>query len=128
MRIGRYAFGRPIASYQAIKHKLADMYVKNTLARSNAYFGAWALNSRFSTGACRWRRPRPGSAARRPTTTRPRKTFRHTVAWVTPGSLTASSITGGRSCSQSVIGSESAVAAAADYRLSIQVAGVDESA
>ena len=43
--MGRYAFGRPIASYQAIKHKLADMYVKNTLARGNAYFGAWALNT-----------------------------------------------------------------------------------
>jgi alkylation response protein AidB-like acyl-CoA dehydrogenase len=43
--MGRYAFGRPIASYQAIKHKLANMYVKNTLARSNAYFGAWALNT-----------------------------------------------------------------------------------
>ena len=43
--MGRYAFGRAIASYQAIKHKLADMYVKNTLARSNCYYGAWALNS-----------------------------------------------------------------------------------
>ena len=43
--LGRYAFGRPIASYQAIKHKLAEMYVKNTLARSNCYFGAWALNT-----------------------------------------------------------------------------------
>lgn len=43
--LGRYAFGRPIASYQAIKHKLANMYVKNTLARSNCYYGAWALNS-----------------------------------------------------------------------------------
>jgi alkylation response protein AidB-like acyl-CoA dehydrogenase len=41
----RYAFGRPIASYQAIKHKLADMYVNNELARSNAYFGAWALST-----------------------------------------------------------------------------------
>ena len=41
----RYAFGRPIGSFQAIKHKLANMYVKNTLARSNAYYGAWALNS-----------------------------------------------------------------------------------
>jgi len=41
----RYAFGRLIASYQAIKHKLADMYVKNELARSNAYYGAWALNT-----------------------------------------------------------------------------------
>jgi alkylation response protein AidB-like acyl-CoA dehydrogenase len=43
--LNRYAFGRTIASYQAIKHKLADMYVKNELARSNAYYGAWALNT-----------------------------------------------------------------------------------
>ena len=43
----RFAFGRPIGSLQAIKHMLADMYVSATLARSNAYFGAWAL----STGA-----------------------------------------------------------------------------
>ena len=39
----RYAFGRPIGSFQAIKHKLADVYVANELARSNAYYGAWAL-------------------------------------------------------------------------------------
>ena len=45
--MGRFAFGRPIASFQAIKHKLAHAYVKNTLARSNCYYGAWAL----STGA-----------------------------------------------------------------------------
>ena len=43
--MGRYAFGRVIAGYQAIKHKLADMYVKNQVARSNAYYGAWALNT-----------------------------------------------------------------------------------
>jgi hypothetical protein len=41
----RYAFGRLIGSYQAIKHKLADVYVKNEVARSNAYYGAWALNT-----------------------------------------------------------------------------------
>ncbi len=41
----RYAFGRVIGSYQAIKHKLADMYIKNQVARSNAYYGAWALNT-----------------------------------------------------------------------------------
>ncbi len=41
----RYAFGRPIASFQAIKHKLADMYIANTLARSNCYYGAWALST-----------------------------------------------------------------------------------
>jgi acyl-CoA dehydrogenase len=40
----RYAFGRQIGSYQAIKHKLADMYVKKELARSNAYYGAMMLN------------------------------------------------------------------------------------
>lgn len=40
----RYAFGRLIGSYQAIKHKLADMYVKKELAKSNAYFGAMMLN------------------------------------------------------------------------------------
>jgi alkylation response protein AidB-like acyl-CoA dehydrogenase len=39
----RYAFGRPIGSFQAIKHKLADIYVATELARSNAYYGAWAL-------------------------------------------------------------------------------------
>jgi acyl-CoA dehydrogenase len=43
--LGRMAFGRPIGSFQAIKHMLADMYVSATLARSNAYYGAWALTS-----------------------------------------------------------------------------------
>jgi len=40
----RYAFGRQVASFQAIKHKLADMFVAKELARSNAYYGAWALS------------------------------------------------------------------------------------
>ncbi|MXZ56581.1 MAG: acyl-CoA dehydrogenase [Gammaproteobacteria bacterium] len=39
----RYAFGRPIGSFQAIKYKLANMYVKHTLARSNCYYGTWTL-------------------------------------------------------------------------------------
>ncbi len=41
----RYAFGRPIASFQALKHKMADMYIATTLARSNCYYGAWALDA-----------------------------------------------------------------------------------
>ncbi len=41
----RYAFGRSIATFQAVKHKLADMYVAVTLARSNCYYGAWALST-----------------------------------------------------------------------------------
>jgi len=41
----RFTFGRPIGSFQAIKHKLADIYVALELARSNAYYGAWALGA-----------------------------------------------------------------------------------
>ena len=41
----RMAFGRQIGSFQAIKHMLADMYVSATLARSNCFYGAWALSS-----------------------------------------------------------------------------------
>jgi acyl-CoA dehydrogenase len=44
--LDRMAFGRPIGSFQAVKHILAEMYVAATLARSNGYFGAWALASR----------------------------------------------------------------------------------
>ena len=54
----RYAFGQPIGVNQAIKHKLADMYVKNEIARANAYYGAWAL----STGAAEL--PEAAAAAR----------------------------------------------------------------
>jgi alkylation response protein AidB-like acyl-CoA dehydrogenase len=44
----RMAFGRPIGSFQAVKHMLADMYVSATLARSNCYYGAWALATEAS--------------------------------------------------------------------------------
>ncbi|MBI5940226.1 MAG: acyl-CoA/acyl-ACP dehydrogenase [Caulobacterales bacterium] len=43
--LDRMAFGRPIGSFQAVKHMLADMYVAATLARSNAYYGAWVLST-----------------------------------------------------------------------------------
>jgi acyl-CoA dehydrogenase len=43
----RCAFGAPIGSFQGVKHRLADMYVKIELARGHALYGAWAL----STGA-----------------------------------------------------------------------------
>lgn len=50
----RYAFGRQIGSFQAIKHMLADCYVALELARSNCYYGAWALaagSDRLTTAA-----------------------------------------------------------------------------
>ena len=37
----RIQFGRPIGSFQAVKHKLADMHVDVESARSAAYFGLW---------------------------------------------------------------------------------------
>jgi alkylation response protein AidB-like acyl-CoA dehydrogenase len=46
--LDRIAFGRPIGSFQAVKHMLADMYVSATLARSNCYYGAWALSTNSS--------------------------------------------------------------------------------
>jgi alkylation response protein AidB-like acyl-CoA dehydrogenase len=46
--LDRIAFGRPIGSFQAVKHMLADMYVAATLARSNCYYGAWALSTNAS--------------------------------------------------------------------------------
>jgi len=41
----RKAFGRQIGSFQALKHKMADIYAAIELARVHAYYGAWALSS-----------------------------------------------------------------------------------
>jgi alkylation response protein AidB-like acyl-CoA dehydrogenase len=37
----RQQFGRAIGSFQAIKHKLADVFVRVESARSAAYYAAW---------------------------------------------------------------------------------------
>ncbi len=47
----RRAFGRTIGSYQGIKHKLADLYNANQLARVHGYYGAWALAADAATPA-----------------------------------------------------------------------------
>ena len=39
----RLQFGRPIGSFQAVKHRLADMLVDAEHARSTAYHAVWAL-------------------------------------------------------------------------------------
>jgi acyl-CoA dehydrogenase len=43
--LGRYAFGRPIGSFQALKHRIADLWCDIELTRSNCYYGAWALSN-----------------------------------------------------------------------------------
>jgi acyl-CoA dehydrogenase len=54
----RKVFSRPIGSFQAIKHKLADMLCLVEVARSNAWFAAWSLTN-DPAGA-----PAPPAAAR----------------------------------------------------------------
>jgi alkylation response protein AidB-like acyl-CoA dehydrogenase len=71
----RIQFGRPIGSFQAIKHKCADMLLE-----------VEAGAQRSSTTNCR-RSPRsPRPTARRPTSTPPPRTSRSTVASASPGS------------------------------------------
>jgi alkylation response protein AidB-like acyl-CoA dehydrogenase len=40
----RVAFGRPIGSYQGVKHKAADMLVEVENAKSLTYYAAWAVD------------------------------------------------------------------------------------
>jgi alkylation response protein AidB-like acyl-CoA dehydrogenase len=41
----RHQFGRPIGSFQAIKHKCADMLVQVESAKSAAYYAGWAASA-----------------------------------------------------------------------------------
>jgi len=53
--MGRFAFGRPVASFQALKHRMADLYCKIQIALSNGYYAAWALsegNAELPVAAC----------------------------------------------------------------------------
>src|SRR5262249_16756289 len=51
----RVQFGRPIGSFQAIKHKCADMLLEVESAKSAAYYAAWCaaeLNDELPEVAC----------------------------------------------------------------------------
>jgi alkylation response protein AidB-like acyl-CoA dehydrogenase len=47
----REQFGRAIGSFQAVKHRLADVYVQVQAARSAAYYAAWESASTEPTAA-----------------------------------------------------------------------------
>ncbi|MEV6115085.1 acyl-CoA dehydrogenase family protein [Streptomyces sp. NPDC052109] len=63
----REQFGRPVGSFQAVKHRLADVYVAVQAARSAAYHGAWAASAPLSASpsagmpAAPARLPSPGA-------------------------------------------------------------------
>ena len=47
----RQAFGRPIGSYQGVKHRAADMLVDVENSKSITYYAAWALDEGVAGGA-----------------------------------------------------------------------------
>lgn len=59
----RRAFGRVVGSFQAVKHRLAEIFAQIEIARAHAYYGAWAM----ATGAAEL--PRAAAAARLSATT-----------------------------------------------------------
>jgi len=42
--MSRFAFGRPVASFQALKHRMAELFCAIQIAQSNGYYAAWALS------------------------------------------------------------------------------------
>ena len=44
----RVAFGKPIGSYQGVKHKCADMLVEVENAKSLTYYAAWAVDEKHA--------------------------------------------------------------------------------
>jgi alkylation response protein AidB-like acyl-CoA dehydrogenase len=46
----RQAFGRPIGSYQGVKHKAADMLVDVENSKSITYYAAWAMDEGVPEG------------------------------------------------------------------------------
>ncbi|PJJ02612.1 alkylation response protein AidB-like acyl-CoA dehydrogenase [Streptomyces sp. 2333.5] len=59
----REQFGRPIGSFQAVQHRLADLYVRLQAARSAAYYAAWSAGSNGSGAAGADGAAEPGAAA-----------------------------------------------------------------
>ncbi|MFE7271222.1 acyl-CoA dehydrogenase family protein [Streptomyces sp. NPDC057623] len=59
----REQFGRPIGSFQAVKHRLADVYVAVQAARSAAYYASWAATPSRGAGGVDMRLRRLGATS-----------------------------------------------------------------
>ncbi|MEU8992238.1 acyl-CoA dehydrogenase family protein [Streptomyces sp. NPDC048558] len=59
----REQFGRAIGSFQAVKHRLADVYVQVQAARSAAYYAAWAATPPGGAGRVDMRLRRAGATS-----------------------------------------------------------------
>ncbi|HWP65294.1 MAG TPA: acyl-CoA dehydrogenase family protein [Candidatus Limnocylindria bacterium] len=62
----RHAFGKPIAAFQALQHRMADMLVRTEATRAAVYRAAWCLDTRDPDAAlaCAAAKAWAGDAAR----------------------------------------------------------------
>ena len=90
----RVQFGRPIGSFQALKHRMADLYVAVSAARAVIDD---AVGDVSSDDGRRW----PGSPRPRRSTRWPPKPFRCTAGSPSPGSTTSSCTSSGRTAARS---------------------------
>ena len=92
----REQFGRPIGSFQSVKHKVTDMLTTLKGARAATYYAAMALDAGVAdaAGGCRaWPRRSPGEGVRRRW---PGRRCRLTEGSASPGSTTCTCTCGGR--------------------------------
>ena len=85
----RMAFGKPIGSYQGVKHKAADMLVDVENAKSLTYYAAWAVDENVPEAALAASMAK--AYARRLPQGRRRAASSSTAASASPGSTTCTS-------------------------------------
>jgi alkylation response protein AidB-like acyl-CoA dehydrogenase len=83
----RIAIGKPIGSYQGVKHGAADMLVDIENAKSLTYNAAWAIDEGLAEGPLA-----AGPTGRMPTAKWPAPASNYTAASALPRSTTCSSI------------------------------------